>query len=297
MYKLWCAFTFPPPGVVHGRLPQQPLCPGIQVNGRLHGFRQLHLTSASSPLAGTGRWSTTAPSTSISFQSNTVIKFDFKTATISKSGQLDYAGYNNRYHYSWGGHSDIDLMVDESGLWAVYATNQTQGTLSSARSTHWPCRSSKATPPTTQRGAQVRPSWSVGHFMSPTDTQEGQKSTMLSIPTPLLTSISTSPYRTSIPISPCWIITLGTELFTHGTMDTRCCIMSPCSTSFALKNSKVTFSIPLRYTVALMEFITEKRVMPDDCSIKRHKNVSKVIVNGNIMNSCQKVFFSFVSSP
>lgn len=63
------------------------------------------------------------------FQSNTIIKFDFKTATISKSGQLDFAGYNNRYHYSWGGHSDIDLMVDESGLWAVYATNQNAGNI------------------------------------------------------------------------------------------------------------------------------------------------------------------------
>uniref|UniRef100_A0A8C2H6I8 Olfactomedin 1b n=1 Tax=Cyprinus carpio TaxID=7962 RepID=A0A8C2H6I8_CYPCA len=63
------------------------------------------------------------------FQSNMIIKFDFKTSTISKSQRLDNAGYSNTYHYAWGGHSDIDLMVDEGGLWAVYATNQNAGNI------------------------------------------------------------------------------------------------------------------------------------------------------------------------
>ncbi|XP_061674253.1 noelin-like [Syngnathoides biaculeatus] len=63
------------------------------------------------------------------FQSHTLIKFDLKSSLISRSRQLDFAGYNNMYHYSWGGHSDIDLMVDEGGLWAVYATNQNAGNI------------------------------------------------------------------------------------------------------------------------------------------------------------------------
>ncbi|KAI4785832.1 hypothetical protein KUCAC02_037525 [Chaenocephalus aceratus] len=63
------------------------------------------------------------------FQSHTIIKFDFSTSLISRSRQLDFAGYNNMYHYAWGGHSDIDLMVDEGGLWAVYATNQNAGNI------------------------------------------------------------------------------------------------------------------------------------------------------------------------
>ncbi|CAB1332492.1 unnamed protein product [Coregonus sp. 'balchen'] len=63
------------------------------------------------------------------FQSHVIIKFDFKTSAISKSRQLDNAGFNNMYHYAWGGHSDIDLMVDEGGLWAVYATNQNAGNI------------------------------------------------------------------------------------------------------------------------------------------------------------------------
>ncbi|XP_048874856.1 noelin-like isoform X1 [Brienomyrus brachyistius] len=63
------------------------------------------------------------------FQSHIIIKFDFKTSMMSKSRPLEYAGFNNMYHYAWGGHSDIDLMVDEGGLWAVYATNQNAGNI------------------------------------------------------------------------------------------------------------------------------------------------------------------------
>ncbi|XP_014385202.1 PREDICTED: noelin [Myotis brandtii] len=63
------------------------------------------------------------------FQSHIVIRFDLRTESILKQRSLDYAGYNNMYHYAWGGHSDIDLMVDESGLWAVYATNQNAGNI------------------------------------------------------------------------------------------------------------------------------------------------------------------------
>lgn len=33
------------------------------------------------------------------------------------------------YPYTWGGFSDIDLMADEIGLWAVYATNQNAGNI------------------------------------------------------------------------------------------------------------------------------------------------------------------------
>lgn len=42
---------------------------------------------------------------------------------------LEYAGFHNVYPYTWGGFSDIDLMADEIGLWAVYATNQNAGNI------------------------------------------------------------------------------------------------------------------------------------------------------------------------
>ncbi|XP_043914241.1 noelin isoform X3 [Protopterus annectens] len=63
------------------------------------------------------------------YQSHFIIKYDFKTQTISKTRSLESAGYNSVYHYAWGGHSDIDLMADENGLWAVYATNQNAGNI------------------------------------------------------------------------------------------------------------------------------------------------------------------------
>ncbi|XP_047659176.1 noelin-2b isoform X2 [Tachysurus fulvidraco] len=50
---------------------------------------------------------------------------DFTTGHNFVVHQLPHpwaAAYNNTFPYSWGGSSDIDLMADESGLWAVYTT-------------------------------------------------------------------------------------------------------------------------------------------------------------------------------
>ncbi|KAM4721339.1 noelin-3 [Rhinophrynus dorsalis] len=63
------------------------------------------------------------------FQSNIIIKYSFATGRILNQRSLDNAGFNNVYPYTWGGHSDIDLMADEFGLWAVYATNQNAGNI------------------------------------------------------------------------------------------------------------------------------------------------------------------------
>ncbi|XP_042193613.1 noelin isoform X2 [Callorhinchus milii] len=63
------------------------------------------------------------------YQSHIIIRFYIPSERLLTQRSLPYAGYNNMYPYSWGGHSDIDLMVDESGLWAVYATNQNAGNI------------------------------------------------------------------------------------------------------------------------------------------------------------------------
>ncbi|OCT82940.1 noelin-3 isoform X2 [Xenopus laevis] len=63
------------------------------------------------------------------FQSNIVIKYSFATGRILNQRSLDNAGFNNVYPYTWGGHSDIDLMADEFGVWVVYATNQNAGNI------------------------------------------------------------------------------------------------------------------------------------------------------------------------
>ncbi|XP_075689485.1 noelin-3 isoform X1 [Rhinoderma darwinii] len=63
------------------------------------------------------------------YQSNIIIKYSFNTGKVLAQRSLDNAGFNNVYPYTWGGYSDIDLMADEFGLWAVYATNQNAGNI------------------------------------------------------------------------------------------------------------------------------------------------------------------------
>ena len=58
---------------------------------------------------------------------NTVVAYDIATQTVTSSVTLSGAGYRNTYHYGWGGWSDIDLAVDQDGLWAIYATSGNSG--------------------------------------------------------------------------------------------------------------------------------------------------------------------------
>ncbi|XP_010826807.1 PREDICTED: noelin-2 [Bison bison bison] len=52
-----------------------------------------------------------------------------RSRSVLVQRSLPGAGYNNTFPYSWGGFSDMDFMVDESGLWAVYTTNQNAGNI------------------------------------------------------------------------------------------------------------------------------------------------------------------------
>ncbi|XP_038820319.1 noelin-3-like [Salvelinus namaycush] len=62
-------------------------------------------------------------------QSNIVVCYRFETGRVVTQRALEKAGFHNVYPYTWGGYSDIDLMADELGLWAVYATNQNAGNI------------------------------------------------------------------------------------------------------------------------------------------------------------------------
>ena len=52
--------------------------------------------------------------------SQDVVKVDLATNTVEATVTLSDAGYRNECHWTWGGWSDIDIEVDESGLWAIY---------------------------------------------------------------------------------------------------------------------------------------------------------------------------------
>jgi Olfactomedin-like domain/Putative metal-binding motif len=56
-----------------------------------------------------------------------LIKFDLATETVEGTLEVIDAGYRNTYPYAWGGYSDIDVAVDEDGLWVLYATAANAG--------------------------------------------------------------------------------------------------------------------------------------------------------------------------
>ncbi|XP_037117704.1 adhesion G protein-coupled receptor L3 isoform X9 [Syngnathus acus] len=56
-----------------------------------------------------------------------IVKFDLRTRIKSGEAIIGFANYHDTSPYRWGGKSDIDLAVDENGLWVIYATEQNNG--------------------------------------------------------------------------------------------------------------------------------------------------------------------------
>ncbi|XP_048107730.1 adhesion G protein-coupled receptor L2 isoform X32 [Alosa alosa] len=56
-----------------------------------------------------------------------IVKFDLRTRIKSGEAIINNANYHDTSPYKWGGKTDIDLAVDESGLWVIYATEQNNG--------------------------------------------------------------------------------------------------------------------------------------------------------------------------
>uniref|UniRef100_A0A8C9S1C9 Adhesion G protein-coupled receptor L3 n=1 Tax=Scleropages formosus TaxID=113540 RepID=A0A8C9S1C9_SCLFO len=56
-----------------------------------------------------------------------IVKFDLRTRIKSGEAIIASANYHDTSPYRWGGKSDIDLAVDENGLWVIYATEHNSG--------------------------------------------------------------------------------------------------------------------------------------------------------------------------
>ncbi|XP_029473871.1 adhesion G protein-coupled receptor L2 isoform X10 [Rhinatrema bivittatum] len=56
-----------------------------------------------------------------------IVKFDLRTRIKSGEAIINFANYHDTSPYKWGGKTDIDLAVDENGLWVIYATEQNNG--------------------------------------------------------------------------------------------------------------------------------------------------------------------------
>lgn len=62
-------------------------------------------------------------------RSRTILRYDLSSESIAARRDLPHAGFHGQFPYSWGGYTDIDLAVDESGLWAVYSTSKAKGAI------------------------------------------------------------------------------------------------------------------------------------------------------------------------
>ncbi|KAJ8376356.1 hypothetical protein SKAU_G00069360 [Synaphobranchus kaupii] len=62
-------------------------------------------------------------------RSRTLLRYDLNTESIAARRDLPHAGFHGQFPYSWGGYTDIDLAVDEQGLWAIYSTNKAKGAI------------------------------------------------------------------------------------------------------------------------------------------------------------------------
>lgn len=61
--------------------------------------------------------------------SRTVIRYELSTETLKAEKEIPGAGYHGQFPYSWGGYTDIDLAVDETGLWVIYSTEAAKGAI------------------------------------------------------------------------------------------------------------------------------------------------------------------------
>ncbi|XP_068130621.1 adhesion G protein-coupled receptor L1 isoform X3 [Hyperolius riggenbachi] len=58
-----------------------------------------------------------------------IVKYDLRTRIKSGEAIISTANYHDTSPYRWGGKTDIDLAVDENGLWVIYATETNSGRL------------------------------------------------------------------------------------------------------------------------------------------------------------------------
>ena len=49
---------------------------------------------------------------------NNIVKYNLRTEREDK--QIGLAGSARKTYYNWGGNSQVDLAVDERGLWALW---------------------------------------------------------------------------------------------------------------------------------------------------------------------------------
>ncbi|XP_028831392.1 myocilin-like [Denticeps clupeoides] len=62
-------------------------------------------------------------------RSRTLLRYDLASERIAARRDLPHAAFHGQQPYSWGGFTDIDLAVDERGLWVIYSTSKAKGAI------------------------------------------------------------------------------------------------------------------------------------------------------------------------
>nr|XP_020040746.1 myocilin [Castor canadensis] len=62
-------------------------------------------------------------------ESRTLVRYELNTEMLKAEKEISGAGYHGQFPYSWGGYTDIDLAVDETGLWVIYSTEEVKGAI------------------------------------------------------------------------------------------------------------------------------------------------------------------------
>ncbi|XP_039269227.2 uncharacterized protein LOC120344183 [Styela clava] len=61
--------------------------------------------------------------------SRKLVRYDLRTRRVMRERPVHHAGFHGMFAYQWGGFTDIDLAVDEFGLWVIYSTRQNDGNI------------------------------------------------------------------------------------------------------------------------------------------------------------------------
>ncbi|NWH67161.1 MYOC protein, partial [Geococcyx californianus] len=62
-------------------------------------------------------------------RSRAVARYDLRGEAVTAQREIPGAGFHGQYPYAWGGYTDIDLAVDETGLWVIYSTEKARGAI------------------------------------------------------------------------------------------------------------------------------------------------------------------------
>ncbi|RVE61761.1 hypothetical protein OJAV_G00175760 [Oryzias javanicus] len=156
-----------------------------------------------------------------------IVKFDLRTRIKSGEAIVNNANYHDTSPYRWGGKTDIDLAVDERGLWVIYATEQNNGRIVVSQLNPYTLRFEVTWETAYDKRSASNAFMVCGvlHVVRSTYEENESEASRSQIDYIYNTKLSQGeytniPFRTSTSTSPLWITTRGTTSCTCGITST-----------------------------------------------------------------------------